>query len=172
MFSIIMIQFNYDDMLQFAMQLFPDSRTLTLLSAGNLISDTGRFAIYLESIRLINEAPLAFRGILSDRVLIASKLGIIDQAFGSYAHNIFLEIFVQFGIVFGGILLIWLLFLLIKSNLIVSKSKDLYLKIIFSIIVGGSCVQFLFSGSYVSSPMFWVALGLIFSIIRRDKIKI
>ncbi len=168
---LFIVLFYYDSILHNLLQLFPDSRTLVLILNGNFWGEAGRYSFYNESFRLINESPLSFRGILSDRILLSTAFNNIEGAFGSYAHNILLEIFIQFGVLVGGILIVFLLLLFINSLLVVIRSKDIYLKVIYSILIGYN-IQLLFSGSYISSPMFWMALGLIVSMNQKVKFKI
>lgn len=162
---------NYTNILLYLKQMFLDSRTINLLLSNNFWDNSSRLVLYDESLKLIYQTPLAFRGILSDRILFATKVGEIDQAFGIYAHNLFLELFIQYGVALGGILLATLIFLFIKSIILVYKSGDIYLKIIYAIVVGFN-VKFLFSGSYASTPIFWVGLGLMVSIIERHKLRL
>jgi len=72
------------------------SRSLDHFILNNFLDDNGRFQIWKTNLALIVEHPLVGSGIGADRA-----------AFGSssyYAHNLFIELMVNYGIVLGGIL--------------------------------------------------------------------
>ncbi|GAG27707.1 unnamed protein product, partial [marine sediment metagenome] len=76
---------------------------------------------------------------------------------GGYAHNLFLELLADFGIIFGTIIIIILLFLIIKSLL--TKNKEKYRMIIIWLSLG--FVSLMFSGTYMDTIGFWIFLGLL-----------
>ena len=72
------------------------SRTLMLLTSDELLThDSGRDEIYMKVWNLIGQNPVMGSGIWADRA-----------QFGSYCHNVFLELLVDFGYLGASILLI------------------------------------------------------------------
>lgn len=147
--------------------LFPTSRTVQLIY-NNLFDTTGRNPIYESSFKIILRDPFKIRGVLSDRILLNSFFDS-NTVSGTYAHNFILELFLQFGVIFALIILIYLTYKTLKSFSIISKTDNTYLKMFFSIIFGYSIVHLMFSGSYITSFDFWLYLGLILSVDRNYK---
>jgi hypothetical protein len=104
-------------------------------------------------IKKIMSNPLFGCGIFSDRYLLRnySKETL-------YAHNIFLELFLNFGILFGLIIIICLIYNLINIYFNLNQAgKNIYLIFLFS------CgMPLLFSGSYLISSWFGILIGSLF----------
>lgn len=84
-----------------------------------------------------------------------------------YAHNLWLEMLVQFGYYLGGIIIALILFLTIRAFIKANKSKiSPFLFIWFS--AGIMALQT--SQTYISYPVFFVFLGYCVSLIRKPKI--
>lgn len=77
------------------------SRNFQLLLAGRLTYDSGRFPIWEQCIRAILNRPLIGHGVGSDRSIVGD----------SYAHNILIELCVDFGLVIGFLVYGWLLYI-------------------------------------------------------------
>ena len=116
--------------------------------------DSGRLEIQKELIRQIKINPFGY-GLGGDRVFT-----------GWYAHNIFLELIVQFGIFIGGFLCVFLVYIVI-SSLRKARAEMQILSILLLFICTG-LIKLLISGSYLIEPYFFLLLGFAIS-IRRDK---
>ena len=108
------------------------SRTLRLIQSDELISyDSGREQIAETAWMLIDQRPIFGSGLWADR-----------QFMGTYCHNIFRELFVDFGYV-GGILII-IVFSLVQIRIFKKLSKDnkslyiLMLSLLFPLLVSSS----------------------------------
>ncbi|HIW74043.1 MAG TPA: O-antigen ligase family protein [Firmicutes bacterium] len=132
-----------------------ESRTLLLMKEGELFThDSGRGNIYTLLIRKILEQPLFGYGIGGDRALRG----------GSYAHNLFVELFTDFGLVLGSVVVVFLLGLLLRCFW-TAKNRLWFLL--------WGCVGFIplmVSGSYLSEANFWLLLGLCAHILRAGKV--
>lgn len=145
------IEFLYNHLLSYGI----NSRTLKLfLREGVYLS--GRDRIYSSVIVEILQRPLLGIGIAGDRRIIG----------GSYAHNIFIEILGNFGIVIGIIISIVLVFLIIRSLL--TKNKEKYDLVIMWLSLG--FVHLMISGSYLTDIKFWILLGLIMNFMKNSNI--
>lgn len=131
------------------------SRTLFLLLDGSLDSDSGRGYIYSLIWEKVLERPLLGYGFFADRVFL-----------GLYCHNIFVEIFLNWGIFIPLILfvvLVYLGFFLYKK---ISKDEKILLILLFS----SSVIPLLLSSSYLIDfrlPIFW---GFIYIYIQKYSI--
>lgn len=129
-----------------------ESRTLRLLF-GDFGHDSGRGDVYNYFIGMIENRPILGYGISSDIAL-----------FGMYPHNVFLEILFDFGIIAGGIIIMFMVTTIIVSF---TKHKSTTTKkLLFSI----SCIPLMFSLSYITAPYFWLFLGACFAKNDDEKI--
>lgn len=127
------------------------SRTLYLFMQDNLHL-SGRDALYEVIIRQIAENPIIGIGIAGDRVFLG----------GRYSHNIFIEIFSNFGVIIGSIIIVVITFISYKA--ILSKNKfDSNINIIWFCL---GFIPLLVSGTYLTDFKFWIFLGLAIRIIK------
>lgn len=125
-----------------------NSRFINSLIEGDVADDHGRSEIWAEAVRMIKDNPFGYGA-------MGSQHRISKIIFAGYPHSIVLEILIDFGIFFGGALLIFFAFksvqiLLIKRN----EWSDLFLPFFCS-----ACSLFL-SMTFWSTPSFWISLGI------------
>ncbi len=127
------------------------SRFIELLANGSVTQDSGRNRIWLAAINMIKEKPWGY-GAMGSRKIISSYIVV------GYPHSVILEILIDFGVVLGGILLI---FYIINSIRIIFKSKYNEWCDIFLPLFCCSCAL-LISMTYWSFPSFWscIAIGV------------
>lgn len=123
------------------------SRTFTLL-AEDILHSSGRNDIYEMFISLIKEEPFKVRGLFADRVLI-----------GYYAHSIVIELFYEFGLVFGTLMLFSIFCGVIKT--INDKQMNARGKICLMFMCA-SLPTLLISGSLWTQQEFWMWVALLF----------
>lgn len=127
------------------------SNGLTVASLQKILfySDrsNGRSEIYTFAVQAINNSPIIGNGIYFDR------------GFAAYAHNVFLELFVDFGIIIGLLTSLSLIICSYRMLVVSKKNSDNCFTIALILIF---CVigELLFSGSYLREPMFWFLIGL------------
>ncbi len=129
------------------------SRTLSLFLHGKIGASSGRDRIFQRLIDAIMEKPLIGLGIGGDRFSVSGS---------SYAHNLFLELIVDFGVVIGLVVGLVICFIVIK-NLIIRDSRKYNFFIIW---VAIGLVPLLVSGSYLTTINFWTFLGISISLLR------
>lgn len=127
------------------------SRTVMMLSEGEIASDNGRLRLYEIALDLIQKGGLFGHGIYGDRYTIAS----VTSMWIGYCHNIFLEILVDFGYLAGGLILLVMAVKMIR-NLLAPDSEWKSLFLIFLI----TASQLLLSGSYWYNASFWGCLAI------------
>lgn len=141
----------WDEILGTAIKLLEsmniDSRTLTMLSNQSFFDDSGRSAIQETIMDNVGILP---KGLYYDRIV----------ASGSYAHNLLLEVVIQYGILLGGTIIVWLCYNVIRSVFVVRKDPSA--SIVFYSLVSSGLMRLMFSSSYLlNEPGFWLLIGLI-----------
>lgn len=89
------------------------------------------------------------------------RLIVMDNV---WAHNFELEILVQFGWFFGGLILCWILKLLI-SSLVRTRGTQSYRFVLVMACVG--LLELQFSSTYIRHPLFFIMIGYFISISRK-----
>lgn len=132
------------------------SRTLTMLNEGEISSDSGREVIYRVCLNAIRDHLLFGVGLFGDRVLLE----------GSYCHNFFIEVLLDFGVLLGLAIILVLIWLFLNS-LRVTKVKNRDLLMIFTF---GSFLPYMVSGSYLVSNnvALWIGLMLFLSVTYKN----
>lgn len=133
-------------------QLGIDSRIVSALQGINM-SDiaygNGRDTITAVSYQLINENPFGY-GILRDRVLLNENVWWFTT--NGYAHNVFLEIWLQFGLFFGTAIIIWGCSKVLKFAHEFNYTDP---AMAVGLICLCYCVSLFVSRSYITSFVFW-----------------
>lgn len=160
--TLTFLFFYFSDIVKIINEVFVSkgiySRTLKLFS-NNLTYVSGRDEIFNVLLDEIRKYPIFGLGIFVDRRILYGR--------NEYAHNIFLEIILNFGIINGLILIFLLLFIiLIPMFSRTNKYKDLYI-VWFSI----GFVHLLISSSYLIDLKFWILLGLSLKFQKSRRIK-
>lgn len=149
---------------------YSDSRTLFLLSQGQLFDSGGRDIFYLTSLKNLAEYPFKIRGILYDRVLMSTALNT-EILPGNYAHNIILEILLQFGLVIGSIIVMGGLYIIFKSfRYIINYGED-SVQSVFCIFTSYLFTTLMVSQSYLTDYLFWFYCGFLLRIYYSYKIQ-
>jgi len=136
------------------------SRLLSRLISGEAY-ESGREQIYTLLLEVVQQwNPLGY-GISGDRSLLYSAFGV-----PYYAHNLFLELIIQFGSIFGILISIYLIINWLKIFLRrdIGKWKEIFI-VVFSIIIP----KLMVSSSFWVESYFFVLLGMM-SVIRRIKL--
>lgn len=131
------------------------SRTLYELIYGQSIFDLhGRNSIYLQFYESISHILLKGYGLAGDRIFLSNTVHL-------YAHNLFIEVWLEFGIIVGTCLIIILLTLLVfpfKKK--IQFKNNIFYTMFFSIVIG----KLLLSSSWIQEPLFYLLLGLSLSV--------
>jgi hypothetical protein len=131
----------YDVLLEFGIR----SRSIQLFLREE-VHLSGRDSLYETLLEEIADNPLFGVGLAGDRLILG----------GRYVHNVFIEIFANYGVVFGFVLIV-LLFILI-FNALFFRSKQLSSLITIWFCIG--FVHLIVSSSYLIDFKFWIFLGL------------
>ena len=129
-----------------------DSRNFQSILNSELFNDNSRFVLYRQT---IEDIGVIGKGFMGDRVTL-----------GIYPHNIFLEIWYQFGTVLGTALVVLLGFCICRALL--RKNSAEYFFIVLLLPCG--FLKLLVTGSYLAQePAFYILLGLCVNALSRSK---
>ena len=168
------INLVWNALIGFLVLKFPDSRNVRLLASGLIFYSAGRENIYYSLIKEFMNNPLHFRGIFSDRFLVARYYGKLntDDIWGCYAHNIFIEMIYQYGIIvvpfiIGYIKKIVIIYRHMCYEIVEDKDK----RILFIIFVSFALAQLSISSSYLIASSFGGLVGVIYMCNTKSSIK-
>ena len=113
-----------------------------------LLDASGRDNITEKILVAIKEGPAFGYGLFGDRALLN----------GSYCHNIFYELLVNFGVLIGGALFITLVISL-ATSLFRTKVNSAF----YTMLLCAGFIKLFLSSSYIIDPMFFMLLGALFS---------
>lgn len=150
---ILIITFVLPQLIDWFSSLGIQSRTINMYQNEMIDDDSGRIGIRRFFIEKIMEHPIVGLGLYGDR--------LYDY---DYCHNIILEILVDFGLLFGGIIVFSLFFYLIKTY-ILSSNRDR------DILIAYTCALFLplmTSTSYLIVSNLALLLG-VFYLVRKNR---
>jgi hypothetical protein len=145
--TVIIIYSNFENIIRWLIYIADvnsiDSRTLKMIIDNNFFDSSGRDKIYE---LLINSISLLGTGLYGDRAIS-----------GFYAHNVIIELLVQFGYTIGPLIILMLV--IVIANGIVSKNKSIQnLSIIF---ISSGFLKLFLSGSYLNQePCLYILLAL------------
>lgn len=142
------------------------SRTLDKLLEGSITTDSGRGKIQKVTIEELNNNLITGVGIAGERIKINYEIYNMAKDMSScYPHNIILEIYVHYGIIVGTIIIFLIVISSIKAYIKGNKKeKDLLI-----ILLCMEIIRLFISSSYTMSSLFFLYLGLVYSILRRKK---
>ena len=121
---------------------------------GTLTDDSGRGEVRDQ---LLSQLRLFGYGLYGDR-------GITE---GRYAHNFFLEIMVQYGLLVGSAIVIYIVILILAGFF----TKDRDKKILFIAFFSASVIKLMMSSSYLSKePALYSMFGICISCYFKDDI--
>lgn len=138
--------------------LFPSSRTLYYLISGQIMDSSGRDNYYAVGIKEFCEHPFRLRGILGDRVFYGEVFNLSDFE-GAFAHNVILEVLLQFGMIIGLPICVWFIKTIIVTFKNVLKSNSHTTLIMLHAIILPSLIICMSTASYLASIETSLMLG-------------
>lgn len=135
-----------------------NTRSVDALLNKTMLNDEARNNLMHISLKIISDSPFWGIGLGRDRLAIANMyLSNKDDFQGWYPHNLFLEIFVQFGIIMGIAIICLLIYLLYRG---LKFSRCPAAANVFEIYCACGVFPLLFSGSYLLEPLFFATVAL------------
>lgn len=161
----LIIIFNFDNLISLLYETLSRmgfrSRTLELYL--NLSVEEGLFHYSdREKIQLplINNLNIIGHGLYGDRVTLN----------GVYAHNVFLEVLYDFGIIIGGVICIIYCLLLMRSIKLMFDTRSDHIQLMIAVSLAVLTCKYMVSLSLFSTAEFWFLIGLLLSCTRRKKL--
>lgn len=137
------------------------TRIYDYYSIGELAEANGRDIIAANLLQIAVNGPFWGNGLCADRIYS----DFFDT--NTYAHNIALEMWVEFGIVPGSLLMLAILALfLVSLKKCSTRDEKIFLLVMFVSGIG----TLLFSNSYLNSNMFFLSIGVFISYARKTSI--
>lgn len=163
-FILIMLNNFFD-------QLGIHSRNLTKLLSNSFMESTNRNIIYKQAIELIEKNPFLVHGpgYLKTQMHNNSNIHLNN----ANAHNIILELFVEYGIIFGAIILKKIGNCLYYGWYIEKKflnEKRLKMNKIGVALLIHAITMLMFSSSLYECPELWIGIALV--LVSKDKYKL
>ena len=121
---------------------------------GNVFLETTRTDIWEQAINLISKKPVFGYGLLGDRLVFTPGI--------AYAHNLFLEIALQFGLIVLVIFALWFVFRFIKI-LKTERDNIPFITTYRALLFSTGFLVLLLSCSYLNQPCFFAFLGMMVS---------
>lgn len=153
-FTVIYI--NIENIMQAlaSFSIFSDSRFITLYLKGSLVESSSRDIIYETCLSRINNMGIEVEGFFGNRAYMGSAV---------YPHNFFYEIMMDFGWIFGPVIILWIANLVMKDYFI----KGYHLMTVYALL--SLFARYTISGSYIIEGKFWIFLFILLSINHRCK---
>lgn len=140
-------------------------RVISTLLNGSFMAPSGRNVLYELSWKGAFDHPLGV-GVFHDRQFLLQQTGDAEATSeGYYAHNLFLELPLQFGIVFGSVLVVLLIILLLKAYRNSRRNDSAMLCI--AALFGSGLFPLLVSASYVEWTPFYLMMGYIVTMAQK-----
>ena len=136
------------------------SKVINLLITSELTTLKARGHIYECAKEIILNNLLFGKGLFGDREALRIVSGVT-----TYVHNIFLEIWIDFGLIFGTFFIIAVLFLLIRG--LFNRNTNCRNLVCYFIPMG--FIKLFVSGSYLQEPFFFILMGICVSTIINKK---
>ena len=106
----------------------------------------GRYEIYMEGLQEINENPVLGIGIAS-----------FQDKYGYFPHNIVIDIYVTFGIIFGTIYIMYLVYLGVRLNKIAKENVEIKILFIFMV---ANIMKLMLSKTFIYDSSIWIYISL------------
>lgn len=141
------------------------SRSIEKILSGTVTSTSGRELLYLPALQLIGKNWILGTGIYSDRSLIyMASNDVASRGYGHYVHNFFLEIMMDFGVIFSIIFVAYY----IRKFVFCMRNGSYDQKCIVTIFTSLWLFMSLTSGSFWYMPFFWGSLALLIEVGKRN----
>jgi len=133
-------------------------RVIDRMLSNQLLKDNVRISIANYAWQAIMEHPILGVGLGKDRIIIAAlMLEPASEVIGLYPHNIILELYMQFGVFLGNIILISIIVLFLRA---IFRTEDKEAQDLVCIFVAIGVFPLFFSGSYLTSGLFFCAVAI------------
>ena len=158
--SLISVSIFREDIPKLLVKMFPNSKSVSTFVQHDFFYSSGRDSIYDNLISSMKEDPIKIRGLYADRVFFQFNYKSLDFWVSDdnrsriYAHNVFIEILYDFGILLGGFIVIVIILKIINMIKILLSELSDDIKRIIVCIFSFSFAPTLVSRSFLVYPYF------------------
>ena len=164
--STVVVVLFFGSLSDYLFDLLPNSRNLSIMLKGDFFNDSHRSdAFYSRMYESFENNPLKMFGLVGNQIFIAGDGAPMDKILGSFAHNVYLELCMNFGVFIGVFLSIYFTIVLFRAYL---KSRWLSrdIEFVFLGILGMTFVEMMVSFSWQFSYQIWLLVGMSYCIIH------
>jgi hypothetical protein len=156
---VLIISFNsiIQAIINFCNENGIDSRTISYLYSQGLFSSQSRLNIYEYLIDILGENVFGGVGIAGDRYYLPLRFIGVDA---TYAHNLFLELLLHYGVIIGMVLITIIMYLIVRY-FILNTTIDYKIKCFIGIFFTMSFIQLMISRSYLTETNFFIFLAMV-----------
>ncbi len=162
---VLLKDFVLDSLFDFADQHGLSTRTIEKMSTNEISSDDSRNILKSLAINYSFDNFPYGTGIFNDRFYLYTKyyanVSKTSDIFGSYCHNYFVELWMQFGLIFGSLLGGGTAIKLFKMYL--KKTEQISIKLVYVLLLTIGFFPLLISRSYLTFPYFYLLIGFCLS---------
>lgn len=155
---VILILIFFDEILNYALEISNNlglsTRVVERMTDKSIFEDQGRKDIIETMVFALKTDLWSGLGLAGDRLFIAS-----------YSHNLFIELILSFGILWGPVLILIILVSIIRSFYFYKLS--IYGVVLLILLFSSGFGKLLWSSSYLIEPHFFLMIGLIIGMMRR-----
>lgn len=153
--ALVIINIGFEKMqeiiVSIATRMNISGRLIEMILSGEILSDSGRNRIWKISMEIIKENGIRGAGFYGDRYIIGKSY------YWGYCHNIFLELWIDYGTIIGTALIFILVASIIRMFIKNQDNEWAALLIIFLC----CCVKLYLSNSFWYHKFFWGLLGVL-----------
>ena len=165
--GVAILSVYYDQIIQLIASIFPSNRLVAFLTGQKV--DNSRSIMNGTLIAEVIRSPFKVRGILSDRIRIATLFNLSENARLSawYCHNVIVEILYDFGI-WGFFLLVYIVVVTIKDYIYIAYDKKDISAVIWMLTIISFSMKLMVSSSYLIDFATGTFIGMLL-LIRKQK---
>lgn len=156
-------------MSHYLLDILPNSRTLNALLSGNIFDDSNRSeGFYSKMYASFEQNPLKMHGLIGNQIYLAGDNASADVIMSSFAHNVYLELCMNFGVIIGIFMGLYFTIVLIRAYL-KSKWRKEDVEFVFLGVLGMTFVGMLVSYSWLFQYEVWMLFGMAYGVIRNKR---
>lgn len=178
-FLSLILVVGWDDIIALLQTLFPDSRSVFMLASGDFMELGLRNYIYGYLLDEVIADPITIRGAYSDNVAWGNvapmyyalvnpgaNLEITSYA-GTGAHNLFVQILFNYGVLIGGLAILILVLTTCLASVEIAKSQDTCLVALGVVFLLPFVLSTYAGGNYLDNVDIMYALAVVSLALRR-----
>ena len=165
----VVITFTFGLLSRELMNILPNSRTLNALLSGNIFDDTNRLeGFYSKMYASFEQNTLKMHGLIGNQIYMAGDNASADVIMSSFAHNVYLELCMNFGVIIGIFMGLYFTIVLIRAYL-KSKWRKEDVEFVFLGVLGMNFVGMLVSYSWLFQYEVWMLFGMAYGVIHNRR---